>query len=104
VAAGLAAFGAAAFGFAAFGFAADDFAAAAGAVARVDFAAPDDLVALAGFVAALVFAAAARGVVVPRWPPRRVGRVVRRLPSTLGSAEAFAAFFVFFFPDFSAIS
>jgi hypothetical protein len=37
-----------------------------------------------------------------RSPPRRDGRVGERFPST--PVSAFAAFFVFFFPDFSAIT
>jgi hypothetical protein len=42
-------------------------------------------------------------VAVRRSPPIRVGRLDRRLPSTLGSELAFAVFFVFFFADFSAM-
>ena len=68
------------------------------------------------FLAALGFAAvvfvplalvAARGVgaAAParRSPPIRDARVARRLPRTLGSDDALAAFFVFFFAVFSAM-
>jgi hypothetical protein len=81
-------------------------AAAAGAF----LAAARDLVAafgfaLAGFAdadfAAFGFAGSVRGVATARrWPPSRVGRVDRRLPSTLGFAAAFAVFFEFFLEDF----
>jgi hypothetical protein len=51
----------------------------------------------AGFVAVAVcdLVVAAR-----RCPPRRVGRVERRLPSTLASVPVFAPFFDFFLDDF----
>ena len=62
-----------------------------------------------GFAAALVFVACAVVVacdrveaVAARSRPSRLGRVAGRLPRTLGSA--LAAFFVFFFADFSAIA
>ena len=63
----------------------------------------------AGFVAATddlrfgaFVAVAARDLVgaVPRSPPRRVGRVVRRLPRTLVSAPALEFFFDFFLEGF----
>ena len=38
-----------------------------------------------------------------RSPPIRDARVARRLPRTLGSDDALAAFFVFFFAVFSAM-
>ena len=80
--------------FAAFGFA-EDFA----GVVFFDV----EVFAAEGFAA---LAAAGRDeprVAAPRRsPPIRVGRVAERVPST--PASAFAAFFVFFFPDFSAIT
>jgi hypothetical protein len=78
-------------GFVARGFVAPDF------VARAFVAA---VFAAAGFVAlALDLVAAAP---VGRSRPRRAGRVDGRLPRTLG--WAFAAFFGFFFADFSAMA
>ena len=46
------------------------------------------------------FAAARDRVAARRSPPSRVGRVARRLPSTLASAPAFEDFFDFFLADF----
>jgi hypothetical protein len=66
--------------------------------------------AAAGFGLAAGFGAVAVAVAVDdfaaltrRSPPSRVGRVDRRVPSTLGSAAALVAFFVFFFADFWAM-
>jgi hypothetical protein len=66
----------------------------------------DDVVAV-GFddVVAVAFgdfvAVARDRVAAPRRsPPRRVGRVARRLPRTLSSAPDFALFFDFFLADF----
>jgi hypothetical protein len=79
----------AAAGFVAAGFA-DALAAAGFDLLGADFAAAGELVAAAPREAA----APAR-----RSPPSLVGRVARRLPSTLGSL-AFAAFLLFFFAVF----
>jgi hypothetical protein len=82
---------------------------AAGRWAAVAFrcvAAAADLAAAFAFFglafAARGFAAAVRDAVAlaRRSPPRRVGRVERRLPSTLASAPAFEDFFDFFLADF----
>jgi hypothetical protein len=60
-----------------------------------------DRLAAFGFVApADGFAAARDRVAARRSPPSRVGRVARRLPSTLASAPAFEDFFDFFLADF----
>jgi hypothetical protein len=58
---------------------------------------------LAGFAFVGFVADGFAAVAVRRSPPIRVGRLDRRLPSTLGSELAFAVFFVFFFADFSAM-
>jgi hypothetical protein len=57
-----------------------------------------DVVAV-GFVD-FVSVARDRVVAARRSPPRRVGRVARRLPRTLSSAPDFALFFDFFLADF----
>jgi hypothetical protein len=83
-----------------------DCAAAAGEPFAVFF---EPVLGTAGFVAATdglrfgaFVAVAVRDVFVAvrRSPPRRVGRVARRLPRTLASAPAFEFFFDFFLADF----
>jgi hypothetical protein len=64
-------------------------------------AATDDLVAATDdFVPGAFEEVAECDLVVRRSAPRRVGRVERRLPSTLASAPDFALFFDFFLDDF----